>query len=73
MAIASPPTSAIDPPGRVAAAPAEERPALYTSNPGLLTFGVLAATVMQILDSTIANVALPHMAASLGATQDTVT
>ena len=53
--------------------PQEERAALYTANRPLLMFGVMAATVMQILDSTIANVALPHMAASLGATQDTVT
>jgi len=28
---------------------------------------------MQILDSTIANVALPHMQATLGATTDTIT
>ena len=33
----------------------------------------MAATIMQILDSTIANVALPHMQASLGATSDTIT
>ena len=39
----------------------------------LLTIGVMAATIMQILDSTIANVALPHMQASLSATSDTVT
>jgi DHA2 family multidrug resistance protein len=40
---------------------------------GLLTLGVMAATIMQILDSTIANVALPHMQTALGATADTVT
>ncbi len=33
----------------------------------------MAAMVMQILDATIANVALPHMQTSLGATMDTVT
>ncbi len=33
---------------------------------------VMAATMMQVLDSTIANVALPHMQASLGATPDTI-
>ena len=38
----------------------------------LLTIGVMAATIMQILDSTIANVALPHMQSALGATADTV-
>ena len=55
------------------AEPLEERAALHTSNKPLLTIGVMAATIMQILDSTIANVALPHMQASLGATADTVT
>lgn len=48
-------------------------PALETTNRPLLTLGVMAATIMQILDSTIANVALPHMQASLGATADTIT
>lgn len=58
-----------------AAAPAVplDVPALETSNRALLTLGVMAATIMQILDSTIANVALPHMQASLGATADTIT
>lgn len=51
----------------------EERAALHTSNRPLLTLGVMAATIMQILDSTIANVALPHMQASLSATADTIT
>jgi len=56
-----------------AAAPAGDVPALHTANRPLLTIGVMAATIMQILDSTIANVALPHMQAALGATADTVT
>jgi MFS transporter, DHA2 family, multidrug resistance protein len=33
---------------------------------------VMAASIMQILDTTIANVALPHMQASLGATQEQI-
>ncbi|WP_404713127.1 DHA2 family efflux MFS transporter permease subunit [Sphingomonas sp. MMS24-J13] len=33
---------------------------------------VIAATVMQVLDQTIANVALPHMQGSLGAAPDTI-
>src|SRR3546814_13744916 len=33
----------------------------------------MAGTLMQVLDSTIANVALPHMQATLGATQDSIT
>ena len=37
-----------------------------------ILIAVMAAMVMQMLDTTIANVALPHMQASLSATQDTV-
>lgn len=55
------------------AAPAPGKPLLPTANRGLLTVGVMGAMVMQILDTTIANVALPHMQTSLGATVDTVT
>jgi DHA2 family multidrug resistance protein len=40
---------------------------------GLITLSIMAATVMQALDSTIANVALPHMQGSLSATSDTIT
>jgi len=47
--------------------------ALQTANRPLLTLGVMLATIMQILDSTIANVALPHMQPALGATADSVT
>ncbi|MBB4641697.1 DHA2 family efflux MFS transporter permease subunit [Rhizorhapis suberifaciens] len=46
---------------------------LVVRHRGLLTLAVMAGTVMQILDTTIANVALPHMQASLGATQETIT
>src|SRR5690606_3922911 len=50
-----------------------DAPALPVHNKRLLTLGVMLATIMQILDTTIANVALPHMQTSLGATADTVT
>ncbi len=53
--------------------PSSDRAALPVANKGLLTFGVMLATIMQILDSTIANVALPHMQTSLGGTADTIT
>ena len=59
--------------GRETAPAPVEQAALYTANRPLLTVGVMAATIMQILDSTIANVALPHMQASLGATTDSIT
>jgi DHA2 family multidrug resistance protein len=59
--------------GQAALPPAAGQAALPVAKRGLLTLGVMAATIMQILDSTIANVALPHMQTALGATADTVT
>ena len=38
----------------------------------LITLAVMAATVMQVLDTTIVNVALPHMAGQLNATPDQI-
>jgi DHA2 family multidrug resistance protein len=38
----------------------------------LITVSIMLATVMQTLDSTIANVALPHMAGNLSASQDQI-
>src|ERR671928_2032992 len=38
-----------------------------------ITVSIMLATVMQVLDTTIANVALPSMQGSLGAAQDTIT
>ena len=55
------------------AAPAAGVPLLHTRNRALLTVGVMGAMIMQILDTTIANVALPKMTTSLGATADTIT
>jgi DHA2 family multidrug resistance protein len=48
---------------------------LYDMSPGkraAITVAVILAMLMQVLDTTIANVALPHMQTSLGATRDTV-
>ncbi|MGQ3031437.1 MAG: DHA2 family efflux MFS transporter permease subunit, partial [Ferrovibrionaceae bacterium] len=39
---------------------------------GAITVSIMLATIMQALDTTIANVALPHMQGSLGAAQDQV-
>jgi DHA2 family multidrug resistance protein len=39
---------------------------------GLITITMMAVLIMQILDTTIANVALPHMQAALGATPETI-
>ena len=40
---------------------------------GMITVSIMLATIMQVLDTTIANVALPSMQGSLGAAQDTIT
>ncbi len=40
---------------------------------GLITLSIMLATIMQVLDTTIANVALPTMTGDLGASQDTIT
>src|ERR1700710_386262 len=40
---------------------------------GLITISIMLATIMQALDTTIANVALPHMQGSLQASQDQIT
>jgi DHA2 family multidrug resistance protein len=62
--------------GSLPAPPAAPRPdvaELESRNYPLMIVGVMAASLLQILDTTIANVALPHMQSSLGATVDTVT
>ena len=44
-----------------------------TPHRALITASVMMATIMQVLDTTIANVALPTMTGDLGASQDTIT
>jgi DHA2 family multidrug resistance protein len=39
----------------------------------MVTISVMLATIMTVLDSTIANVALPHMAGSMSASADQIT
>src|SRR5438309_11456646 len=57
---------------------ADETPAHLASHPLptserlIVTVGVMMAVLLQVLDTTIANVALPHMAADLSATQDQI-
>src|SRR6202140_4794579 len=50
--------------------PAE--PAPNASNRAAITVCVILATLMQALDTTIANVALPYMQGSVSATQDQI-
>jgi MFS transporter, DHA2 family, multidrug resistance protein len=50
-----------------------ERPWRPRVNPWIVAMTVTLATFMEVLDSSIANVALPHIAGGLGATQDEAT
>ncbi|MDC9823877.1 DHA2 family efflux MFS transporter permease subunit [Devosia sp. ZB163] len=55
-----------------AAAATVSAPTVVVKNKGMLTAAIMVAVIMQVLDTTIANVALPHMRASLGASQDEI-
>lgn len=59
-------------PARSAAPPADEAQ-LTVRNPALLLVGIMAASLLQVLDTTIANVAIPHMQSTLGATSESIT
>jgi MFS transporter, DHA2 family, multidrug resistance protein len=43
-----------------------------STNRVMITLSVMLTTIMQALDTTIANVALPHMQGAMGATQDQI-
>ncbi len=47
-------------------------PASYDSNPLWITVSVMLATLMYTLDTTIANVSLPHMQGSMRASQEQI-
>ncbi|HVY66777.1 MAG TPA: DHA2 family efflux MFS transporter permease subunit [Gammaproteobacteria bacterium] len=42
------------------------------ANRGMITGSIMLATIMQVVDTTIVNVALPHMQGSMSATQDQI-
>ena len=50
-----------------------EAPWAPSVSPWLVAMAVVVPTFMEVLDTSVANVALPHMQTSLGATFDTVT
>ncbi len=52
--------------------PEDDVASLPAKNTLLLVIGIMTASLLQILDTTIANVAIPHMRASLGATPDEI-
>ena len=56
-----------------AATASAERAWRPRANPWAIALTVTLATFMEVLDSSIANVALPHIAGSLGASQDEAT
>lgn len=60
---------AVAPPALTAA---EDVALLPVENPVLLAVGIMLASLLQILDTTIANVAIPHMQSTLGATNDEI-
>jgi len=53
--------------------PAEDRSATGGVNPWLVAIAVMLATFMEVLDTSIAAVALPYIAGSLSATNDEAT
>jgi MFS transporter, DHA2 family, multidrug resistance protein len=53
--------------------PAEQQHATPASNPWLIAVSVMLATFMEVLDTSIAAVALPYIAGSLSATNDEAT
>ncbi len=55
-----------------ASVPTDDIALLPVGNSLLLTIGIMTASLLQILDSTIANVAIPHMQSSLGSTPETI-
>jgi DHA2 family multidrug resistance protein len=54
----------------LAVSAAEWRP---SANPWLITIAVMLGTFMEVLDTSVANVALPHIAGSLSASTDEAT
>ena len=66
--------STIELPGaELSAAQHIEKPWRPRINPWIVAMTVTLATFMEVLDSSIANVSLPHIAGGLGATQDEAT
>lgn len=50
----------------------ETAPETPTASRLMITLAVMSATLIQVLDTTIVNVALPHMQGELGATSDQI-
>src|ERR1035438_9986237 len=74
MSITMAETSTLDAPQEAQSLPKPQEPAYapWTPkyNPWIVALTVTLATFMEVLDSSIANVALPHIAGGLSAGQD---
>src|SRR3982750_3498407 len=53
--------------------PAPAAPWMPRHNPWLIAMAVMLATFMEVLDTSVANVSLPHIAGNLSATTDEAT
>ena len=53
--------------------PTSDNPTGVTINPWIIAMTVMLATFMEVLDTSVANVALPHIAGSLSSTVDEAT
>ena len=62
-------------PGEAPTPPPFDQPSEWRSphNPWVIAFSVMLATFMEVLDTSVANVALPHIAGSLSATPEEAT
>jgi DHA2 family multidrug resistance protein len=52
---------------------AANEPAIKDINPWLIAIAVMSSTFMEVLDTTVVNVSLPHIAGNLSATTDEAT
>ncbi|MCB2046137.1 MAG: DHA2 family efflux MFS transporter permease subunit, partial [Novosphingobium sp.] len=56
----------------MASPPDSDKPTVQVGSVPLVYIGILLAATLQVLDTTIANVAVPHMQSSLNATRESV-
>ena len=66
------PANSAGPVGAGALSDEADKPLLETRHRGVLLLAVMLVSICQFLDATIANVALPHMKVSLGASNDSI-
>src|SRR5881628_1137264 len=64
--------AAVPPAAARAPSAAEEAAAFVSRYRCIILLGLITAAIMEVLDTTIINVALPQMAGNLGATQQEI-